>query len=198
MIKLIIFDVGGVLVDFSEQEYAAYISPKLGIKRSEFIKVLKPMIAKMEVGEMRLSEMSKELASCFGIAESKFEFTDAFEKIAKPNQNVINVAKKLSKRYKVVLLTNVSFPRYLPMKHMFLDRLGFKTFASCYLRMAKPSPKLYRYVLKKMHAKAGEALFIDNNAKNVEGARSIGIKSIKFISYEQLLERLMALGIAVD
>ncbi len=195
MVKLIIFDVGGVLLDFSEEEYSAYITHKLGINEKDFLKTLRALLKKAEVGRLPAKRMERILSSKFHVPVSKLEFRQSFWNLAKLDQNVISIATKLSKRYKVVLLTNVCFVRYRQMKRMLLDKLDFKVFASCYIRMAKPSARLYKYVLKKMHVKPNEAIFIDNLERNVEGARQVGIKSIRFESYDKLVKELIEDGV---
>jgi len=198
VVKLIIFDIGGVLLDFSEDEYIAYIAHKVGISEKEFKTVFKPLLSKMEKGFMTVKEMERTLAKHFDIPLAQFDFGGAFKKLAKLNRNVISLAKRLSRHYKVVLLTNVSFERYSLMRRMLLRKLHFKTFASCYLHIVKPSRRIYEHVLKRMNTKAGDALFIDNMAENVEGAKKIGISAIKFTSYEELMTRLIEMGIKVD
>ena len=61
--------------------------------------------------------------------------------------------------------------------------------------MAKPDPKIYLYVLKKMCFDPNEAIFIDNLKRNTSGAKKVGIKGIQFTGYESLLKRLKNLGI---
>jgi FMN phosphatase YigB (HAD superfamily) len=46
-----------------------------------------------------------------------------------------------------------------------------------------------------MGAKPSEAIFIDDLKRNVIGARKVGIKSIQFIGYEDLVKHLKVLGI---
>ncbi|MGC8495672.1 MAG: HAD-IA family hydrolase [Candidatus Micrarchaeia archaeon] len=197
MVKLIIFDIGGVMLDFSEDEYASYISHKLGISERLFKKELMRLIEKMELGYMGADDLENALSKKFHVPKGSFEFGKAFAKLAKLNWNVINLVKKLSKHYKVVLLTNVSFVRYMEMRRLWLSKAHLRTFASCYLHMRKPSVRIYKYVLKELGVEAKDALFIDNMEENVNGAKRAGIKSFRFVSYEDLVKRLIDLGIEV-
>ena len=51
---------------------------------------------------------------------------------------------------------------------------------SCELDMVKPEAAIYRHTLKKLGVEPGEALFLDDKAENIEGARRIGIHALLF------------------
>jgi 2-haloacid dehalogenase len=62
-------------------------------------------------------------------------------------------------------------------------------------RMRKPNLDFYRVLLNRYNLAADEVLFIDDNLRNIEAARSIGIESIRFHSPQQLKEALQETGI---
>jgi putative hydrolase of the HAD superfamily len=49
-------------------------------------------------------------------------------------------------------------------------------FYSYELGVAKPDPAYFRAVLERLHLPAGEVLFVDDNAANVEAARAVGLR----------------------
>ncbi len=53
-------------------------------------------------------------------------------------------------------------------------------------KMRKPFPKFYQLLLNRYNVKPGEALFIDDSLRNVKAAKKLGINSIHFHSSEQL------------
>jgi putative hydrolase of the HAD superfamily len=63
------------------------------------------------------------------------------------------------------------------------------------LRMAKPDPAIYHYTLGQLGVAAGEALFIDDRAENVEAARTLGMQGVQFSAVEQLRAELIATGL---
>ena len=65
-----------------------------------------------------------------------------------------------------------------------------RIFASCYLGIAKPNHKIYRYVLDKMGFAPEEAIFIDDRQVNIDGASAVGIRSIRFTGYARLVREL--------
>ncbi len=48
------------------------------------------------------------------------------------------------------------------------------------LGITKPSKEIFEYLLDKYNLKAEESVFIDDNAGNVTGAESVGIKGLLF------------------
>ncbi|MGZ4437697.1 MAG: HAD family hydrolase [Nocardioides sp.] len=51
------------------------------------------------------------------------------------------------------------------------------TFYSYELRLAKPDPAFFAAVLERVDLPAGDVLFVDDNAANVEAARAVGLRA---------------------
>jgi putative hydrolase of the HAD superfamily len=73
-----------------------------------------------------------------------------------------------------------------------------KFFSACYvsgeLGLLKPHPEIYQHVLADLGITPGEAVFIDNRAANVAGARSLGIAGHVFAGAAALREFLASLA----
>ena len=98
---------------------------------------------------------------------------------------------KKSKRYKIYALTNwqtglfdIALVRY-NFLHWFDGRV-----VSGEEKTRKPFPEFYQRLLDRYSVKPEEALFIDDNLRNVKAAEELGIKSIHFHSPAQLEEEL--------
>ncbi|GAA3133832.1 putative hydrolase of the HAD superfamily [Kribbella aluminosa] len=52
-----------------------------------------------------------------------------------------------------------------------------RTFYSCDLGLAKPDPAYFREILSTIDVPSSEVLFIDDNAANVAGAQSVGLRA---------------------
>ncbi len=195
-IKLIIFDVGGVIDTFDERKYVKYISKKLGLNASRFQAFLLPMLDRLEVGRMTLKEMLHRMSKEFKVPESSLEWDAAFPVLNSVNKDVVALMRRLSSRYTIAILTNVSRSRHQMKMHEYLGKVRCKRiFASCYIGIAKPDPRIYRLVLKRMGFSPKEALFIDNMERNTNGARAVGIDAIRFVGYKALMSQLSKRGI---
>lgn len=61
--------------------------------------------------------------------------------------------------------------------------------------LIKPDPRLYRLLLARHDLAPGEALFIDDNPKNVEGARAVGMHAHHFRDPDALRAELVRRGL---
>lgn len=63
--------------------------------------------------------------------------------------------------------------------------------------VCKPDQRAYELLLSQLGAMPHETLFIDDSAKNIDSAVSLGIRSIQFFSAGQLLVELKKVGIEI-
>ncbi len=63
------------------------------------------------------------------------------------------------------------------------------------IRMIKPDPGIYTYILDKYDIDPAEAVFIDDTEKNIAAARKFGIKTILFTGKQAADEELAKLGV---
>jgi 2-haloacid dehalogenase len=62
-------------------------------------------------------------------------------------------------------------------------------------RVLKPSVELFNILLRRNGLVAAEAIFIDDSIKNVEAAQALGLHAIHFRSADLLEQELLALGV---
>src|SRR5208283_4093512 len=113
MIKLIIFDIGDVLIDFNDVQYVNYVAGKHRINKEKLAKELNPLREKMEYGAIGLQDAEDELSKRLKISKVNLYWVESYRKIAKLNRPVFNLVNHLHKRYKIALLSNVSRARYI-------------------------------------------------------------------------------------
>ncbi|MGH9733838.1 MAG: HAD family hydrolase [Candidatus Acidiferrales bacterium] len=70
--------------------------------------------------------------------------------------------------------------------------------SSCYLRVRKPSPEIYRLALKITQREPNECVLIDDRALNLECAHELGINTILYKNVGQLRNELARLGLAAS
>lgn len=69
-------------------------------------------------------------------------------------------------------------------------------FASCYLRVRKPDPLIYRLALGIAQRAPQECIFIDDRPANLEPAKALGMGTILFRSAEELRASLAESGVS--
>ena len=65
-------------------------------------------------------------------------------------------------------------------------------------KMRKPYPEFYQILFDRYKVNPASALFIDDNIKNIEAGKSLGLTTIHFSSPEQLKTELNHLGITIS
>lgn len=85
-----------------------------------------------------------------------------------------------AKGFGIFVLSNASdlfykyFERLLPLD--FFDGIV----VSSDIKIIKPARECYEYILKKYNLRAGECLFVDDRAQNVDAAKSVGMCGFQF------------------
>ena len=82
---------------------------------------------------------------------------------------------------KTAILSNMGEDLLSHMRKNFrwLDDFHHLTW-SCELNLTKPVAEIYEHTLRQLHVQADEALFLDDRAENVEGARQVGLHALLF------------------
>jgi len=113
-------------------------------------------------------------------------------------EGTVEIFRKLkdSKKYRIYAITNWSAETF-PVAQARYDFLQWfeGISVSGELKMRKPYPEIYQYTLEKYNITPSEAVFIDDNLRNVEAARDLGIHSIHFQNPNQLRTGLLDLGV---
>lgn len=92
---------------------------------------------------------------------------------------------------RLAILSNMPFgiSRYLIANcewFSFFQHLIF----SCDVGRVKPEPEIYNTCLEKLEVAPAEALFLDDIARNIDGAARVGIHSVLFDSFENTIARV--------
>jgi len=109
-----------------------------------------------------------------------------------PDPDVLEIARTQRARGPIGLLTNNgplllhALPTALPEIARGFDPLLF----SCRLRALKPTPALFRAVLREVRRDPGEVLLIDDSVVNVEGARAAGLRALLYTTPAALRREL--------
>ena len=199
MIKGIIFDIGGVLVDVRIRTFLNQFVREADLSKDQLYQmiVLGEEWEKLEKGLITEEQLKDKVERDHGIKpELMDKMAAGWRSTIKPMEETIKLAGKLSKRYKLFALSNVDENT---TKQCF-DRFDFYEFfdeiiLSWKVHMRKPEPEIYEYTLKRMGLKAKEIAFIDNYPANLPQAKELGMHTILFTSPEKLTEDLAKLGV---
>ncbi|OSZ81025.1 HAD family hydrolase [Chitinophagaceae bacterium IBVUCB2] len=195
-ITTIIFDLGGVLIDWNPKYVFNETYFESEEKREYFFNHICTSDWNEEQDAGRsIVEATEELITKFpDWEESIRDFYGRWtEMLNGPIHDTVEIFRQLkeSSKYKTYALTNwqaglfdIALVRY-NFLHWFDGRV-----VSGEEKTRKPFPEFYNILLDRYNVKEEESLFIDDNVRNVKAAEELGIKSIHFQSPEQLLEEL--------
>lgn len=110
----------------------------------------------------------------------------------------VEVLRKLADTdYELFGLTNWShetFP-YALSNYDFFELFKGKIVVSGEEKLIKPDPKIWKLLLDRYKIKAEESVFIDDNAKNIEAAKTLGFITVHVTEETDLQEELEKLGV---
>ncbi len=196
MIRAVIFDLGGVIVKFTNDQYYHRLAEISG-KKHEFVKraVESKELPLLESGKISITEFNAAVAKKLDIKTGRMDWFSFYKKTVKLDMAMLKLVDSLHKRHVTAFLTNIDESRYLyTAKILDMDLFDYK-FQSCYLGMRKPDPRIYVHVLKKMHIKPEEAVYIDDRLENVRGAKRVGINAVHFKNRRFLGLKLAEMGL---
>jgi len=199
VIKALIFDVGGVLIEPNERDIAMHIAARLGVGRK---KVLSSTQGKMEdrilTGAISASTFWRRVCRRVGARyDPTITRTWLREYRAPLKPGMRKLVLSLAKRYVVAAITDVSRERerYHERRHLYAP-FRFVTY-SCAVGVRKPHKKIYLLTLRRLRVPPKECLFIDDKPENVRGARSVQMHAIRFRNIRQLRRDLKKYGVVL-
>ncbi len=195
MTKVIIFDLGGVIVAEKADYIAGKIAEMIGVSLEDYQKISKELKNRVTSGEITLLEMYAEIVQVLGKNVDPQEILDFHLKIyvetsTEKNPDMLDLIEKLKKNYKVVALTNteIEIADY-NKEHGLFDHFE-KAYTSTDLKCRKPNQEIYDKVLSDLGVNVEDVLFIDNDPVYLEGSERAGWPSVLFVGYDKLVEEL--------
>jgi len=197
MIRNIIFDLGGVLLNL-DMEKTRKSFHELGMINFEehFTQAKQSGIfdafdcGKISENEFR-SALKKHLPEAVNDVEIDFAWNAMLLDLPKER---LELLQSLGKKYRLFLLSNTNeihvaaFSKYLQATFGMSDFSSYfeNWYYSCRIGKRKPNADAFEHVLSENNLIASETIFIDDSFQHVEGAKKIGIKGI-FLSPEKTI-----------
>ena len=201
-IKNIIFDFGGVLMDwnpryffkdyFGDDERMEYFLKNIAVDEWNAEQDRGRSLAEgTEIQVEKFPDWEKEIRAYYD------NWTTMLRSDIPEN---VEVLRKLAKTdYQLFGLTNWShetFP-YALANYDFFELFDGKIVVSGEEKLIKPNPKIWEILLERYNIKAEESVFIDDNLKNIEVAKSLGFITVHITEKTNLEEKLKQLCIAI-
>ena len=191
VIKLIIFDAGGVLYNGNQKIVDKAVKRflrKHGVYDFDLNDRAWPKIERLvKIGKISLKEAHERWLEAVGLRKDLLgEWQDVNRKEIwgkfKKTPRINKLLAKLKKNYKLAVLSDTIESRPEKIEKMEIIGLNHKIFDEIFtshdLGACKPSRKTFSAVLKKFDVKPNEAVFVGDASDELEGAKRIGLVAI--------------------
>jgi 2-haloacid dehalogenase len=201
-INTIIFDLGGVLIDWNPLYVFNDLIPDEELREYFFANICTMHWNEQQDAGTPLAQATEEKIALFPAWENEIRayYGRWVEMLGDANHGTVEILKNLidSPDYRVYALTNWSAETFPIAKSM--ERFQFLHWFEGILVsgeefLLKPQPEIYEAILTRYDIDRSKAIFIDDNYKNVVGSEAVGLKAIHFQTPEQLAEELKQLAV---
>ena len=187
-IKNIIFDLGGIFLnlDFSLTEKAF---ASLGVSKFDSLfnqHYSSNLFKLLETGQVTPEEFHKSFVQQTGVHLTFEQVKEAWNALLLdfPIQR-IQWLKSIGKRFNTFLFSNTNQFHHDAFTQSFREVMKedfesyfIKAYYSHQIKLRKPEPESYLYIINEQNLNPKETLFIDDTLKNIEGASSVGLQTI--------------------
>lgn len=197
-IENIIFDFGGVLIDWnsrylfkdyfqneSDMEHFLHVvcSDEWNIEQDRG----RPLVE----GTLLLQKKFPEFHSLIQLYYDKWEVM-----VKSDIPETVSILYKLKEKYNIYGLSNWSaetFPIVYKRYQFFNEFKGIVL--SGEEKMIKPDKKIFQLLLDRYKLKAENSVFIDDNIKNIQAAEELGLQTIFYENSSKLEEKLKSMNV---
>ncbi len=180
-IKNIIFDFGGVLIDWNPRYLYRNVFHD-EIEMEFFLnKICSPEWNLKQDAGRSFMEATKELAKKFPQYENEIinYYTNWTKMIGGAIEKNVALIENLKEKYRLFGLTNWSAETFSKVKNQYPF---FKEFEGIVVsgaeKIVKPDSRIYKLLLTRYGLIANESLFIDDNQENIKAAIKLGFNTI--------------------
>lgn len=203
-IKVILFDLGNVVIPVAVDNTIQYWSRISGIPREtihekmNFDKDHEASFFSFERGEISPRKFRKIVSSILGYRFSKKDFDHGWNlMIENVRPGTEDLLEALSGKYRLAALSNTNiiherhFIKRFPRVFSRFDRL----FLSHRIGGRKPDEAVFRKVLGFFNVLPGETVFLDDREDFIEAAKKMGIRAIHVSSGTDIADSLKKAGV---
>ncbi len=195
---LVIFDLGGVVVDVESDRLIHQVAQLLGRSFEEVHEQIfhRDLHLPLELGHIKPQAYYDGLKQKLGISWTYPQFVRAWNGILSENRDVTSIMKRLRARHKLLALSNTNILHIEHIKGAIPSLEMFHYWVMSYeVGLRKPNPKIYRFALEQAGVKPETAVYIDDRPELVEAGRQVGLTAIRFENSRQLEQDLQAVGL---
>ena len=195
---LVIFDMGGVLVDLESDRLVHQVAQLLNRSFDEVQAIIyhDELLLPFELGRINAATYYAGLKEQLRLPWGFEQFVQAWNGICQENKGTTEILQRLRARHKLMVLSNTN-ELHLHHVRSTIPSLSIieEWVASCDVGLRKPDPEFYFFALRRAGVLPRQAIYIDDRPEMVDAGRSIGLKGIRFENSRQLDQDLQSIGL---
>lgn len=189
--KLVISDLGGVVVDHADSVPA--MAARFGMTAEAFRALTVEDTHLLLAGAITAQEFWSRFHQKTGRDVEEELWEEEFRPALNPA--VLALLARVRKRVRVVAGTNTMDPHWPALQRSELFASFDAVYASHQMGLVKPDPSFYRRILDEERCDPAEALFFDDLPENVAGALRVGVRAFQFLDPDTLEVHLRSFGL---
>lgn len=197
-VTTILFDLGGVLVDFTgTEDVRQWMQDDPGAEGAKSLWGTSAAIQDFEHGRIDEDAFAEAFVAEWRLTIPPDRFKWEFRSwVTGPRPGAFGLLERLRARYQVACFSNTNAAHWhgMVVASGLIERLD-KAYASFELGMMKPSEAAFAHVAGDLGREPHEILFFDDGAGNVEGARVAGLEADQVKSLAEIERVLAARGL---
>ena len=177
MKKVILFDLGGVLINWQDDWLYNEISLQLNMPFNQIKSKFNSTLCSLFESKINEHEFWNLVLGNDNKIDNNI-ISKTFLKMSSINFDFLNFAKSLKNNgYDIGILSNLTPETSECIENNLLREFDYHFYSNT-LKMSKPNPEIYQYVCDQIHSK--DILFIDDKQENLDTAKLFGIDTILF------------------
>lgn len=200
MYKNVIFDLGGVVVDFKPHDFL--LERFFDAKTEQTVYDITfgseewPLLDAGLITRQRGNEIMMEKARKAGCAFEVQSVLDDWIRSLRTRGRTYDIMKRLHKMgFRLFYLSNVPEDALAYLKQQEFFALFEGGVASCQVHINKPDPDIYSALMRYYNLSPEETIFVDDTKENAAAAVELGITGIQYKGSNSLIKALNQCGI---
>lgn len=202
MYKNIVFDLGGVVVDYDPHTFLLerFFDETVETKVHDIVFGSKEW-RQLDAGEITRADANAVMlakareAGCFFEVQSVL---DDWMRTLKTRRKTVDVIKRLKKMgFSIYYLSNIAEDTLEELSRRDFWPLFDGGIASCRIGTNKPDARIYETLLANYALDRTETIFVDDNKLNVSAAYELGITGVHYLGGPSFIRSLNACGIPI-
>lgn len=194
---IVLLDMGGVLVELGGvRPFLEMLGEEVSAEEMWRRWLSSPSVRAHETGRLETRDFAEQAVREFGLKVGPAQFLEHFRGwMHAPYEGAHELLEALAARHRTAILTNISAVHWSLAQSFGLFERVDRVVASHRVGAIKPDREFFEIAIAELGADPSEAVFLDDNLVNVEGARACGIEAHLVRGLAETRSRLAQLGL---